>query len=808
MRVRTAIVARTSVVLTLAFGLATVAVEPAAEAAPPRRSRKFDIPAAIDRIEEIESVITAAEQAANDEPEETEEELAKRVVTGQLMLVERDVERAAIVFLNLLENHPGSQAASQALYFLGEALVLLEMDRWAIECFTGNLHDNSNDGQRYHQRSMARMFDLAVPRREEGFARRPGLSATPEVRARLEAIGQSVEIAPPEGKTDPAMMQRIVVAVEAIPVDDRELELRYAYGRWLYFQGEHEAAIASLDSVSPVDIPMSTGGVGAKWRVRSAYLAGAAALAMGNIDGAIARFELMTVATPINERDKRIVELAWMARARIHHDLGETERAVRAYRRISRDSPFFPEAMYETAWTLLTAGNYDRALQALDLLLVYDPDSPIVPEIKQLRGKVKIQMRDWQEAEGEFLALRREFDDLSKNLGRALEGKGDAAEYFGAVAAEDMQHFSLGAVMPVEAIPVAETLPRAVQTVELANEVGEVEQMLFETRTLLARMEEAVEAKERARLFTDLGAHLSSLDSTELEILELKEKLLILARVGVSGAGLVDIEAQRKALRKRVDNPLGDGSSRDDASAGLRDRAEELHKLDLTVQALRAQLVATERYYEETRKDQRIDPEGFLTQAAELRDEVAELEREVASMEAEVERAQTAMRFADPWATAQRVAVDEYSAFLDRAFAALQQAKPDADVQKVWERTNAMRTRVAEGRGRLDNAAGRRLRRAIQILREERVNLDNYKTELTGKKAEARTLVGEVMQASYRDVVGELANLVTRSEVGLLDVAWAIQEVEAEEIRRLEQHRDRDLRELDRVVDQAVEDSQ
>jgi tetratricopeptide (TPR) repeat protein len=775
------------------------------EAAPPRRSREFDLTVAIDRIEEIESVLTAAEQAANEEPEVTEEQLAKRLVKGQLMIVEHDFERAAIVFLDLLENHPSSQAASQALHFLGEALVSLDMDRWAIECFTGNLRDNSNDGQRFHQRSMAFMFDLAVPRREEGFARRPGLSATPEVRARLEAIGMSVDIAPPEGKTDDAMMQRIAVAVESIAPESRELQLRYAYGRWLYFQGQHDAAIASLDSVSPVDVPIA-GGPGAKWRVRAAYLAATAALAVPDIDAAIARFATITSANPSDERDKRIVELAWMARARIHHDLGETDLAVRAYRTISRDSPFFPEAMYETAWTLLAAGNHDRALQALDLLLVYDPDSPIVPEIKQLRGKLKIQMRNWPEAEGEFLALRREFDDLSKHLGGALEAKADASEYFAAVAAEDMQHFSLGAVMPVEALPVAESLPRTVQTVELANQVGEVEQMLFDTVTLLARMEEAVAATERARLFTDLGAHLASLDSTDLEIVELKEQLMVLARGGVSGPGLADIEAQRKALRKRVDNPLGDGSSRDQVSSGLRERAEQLHQLDLTVQALRAQLIATERYYDQTRDDQRIDPQGFLTQAADLRDEIAELERGVAIKEAEVERAQTTLRFADPWVSSQRKALDEYSAFLDRAFAALQQAKPDAAAQKVWDRTNAMRTRVVEGRDRLDNAAGRRLRRAIQILREERVNLDNYAEELTGKKAEARVLVGEVMQASYRDVVGELANLVTRSEVGLLDVAWAIQEVEAEEIRRLEQNRSRDIRELDRVLEQALED--
>ncbi len=796
------------VVVVGCLGLALAAVGSSistdAQAAPPRKST-FTLEDAVDRIKDIESVIRTAEKAANEDESETEEELAKRVVTGQLKLVDRDVEGAAIVFLDVLENHRDSLAASQALYFLGESLVLLGMDRWAIECFQGNLLDSSNDGVRFHQRSMARMFDLAVPRREAGFARRPGLSATPEVRARLEAIGMDTDTKPPQGLVEEAVIMRVAVATAAISVDERELELRYSYGRWLYFRGEHDEALGLLDSVSPLDVPMSGGGIGAQWRVRAAYMGATVALAKGDIDDALIRFGGLTKSRPKGERDKRIVELAWMALARIHHDHAETDLAVASYRRISRDSPFFAEAMYETAWTLLAAGSHERALQALDLLLVYDPDSPIVPEIKQLRGKVKIQMRSWKEAEGEFLELRREFDELSKHLGRQLETKGDAATYFSAVAAEDMEHFSLGAVMPIEAVTVAQTLPRAVQTVELANEVGEVESMLFETRALLARMEEAVAARERARLFTDLGAHLSSLDSADMEVIALKEELLGRAQNGVRGAGLGDMETRRRAERKAVDNPLGDGSSRDETTGALRSRAEELHQLDLTVQALRAQLVATERYYDATRKDQRIDPEGFLTQAAELRDEIAALETDVAIFEAEVEQVHTAIRFADPWASAQRRAVDAYSSFLDEAFAALLGAKPDPGARKVWDRTASLRTRIVDGRGRLDKAAGRRLRRAIQILREERVNLDAYKIELGAEKTDARELVGEVMQASYRDVVGELANLVTRSEVGLLDVAWAIQEVESEEIRRLETHRARDMRELDRVLDQGFD---
>ena len=59
--------------------------------------------------------------------------------------------------------------------------------------------------------------------------------------------------------------------------------------------------------------------------------------------------------------------------------------------------------------------------------------------------------------------MRREFSELNKRLGKALEGKTDAAAYFAVVVGEDMEHFFLDAVLPIEAVPVAEGLPRAVE---------------------------------------------------------------------------------------------------------------------------------------------------------------------------------------------------------------------------------------------------------------------------------------------------------------------------------------------------------
>ncbi len=768
------------------------------------RTETIQLGQAVERMRGVEAMIVDAERAAAMEHRPTEEELARRLVQGQLMLAEHDVERAAIIFLDLLENHPDSQAAAQALYFLGEALTLLGMEKWASDCFIGVLGNRSSDAQLFHQRSVARLLDLLAPRREVGFARRPGLSATPEMRARMNALQISIDLAPRASVLNSSDGDVLVRWVLAIPPGQRETELRYAFGRWLFLNGRAEEATEELDAISPIDIPMSQGGEGAQWRVRAAYVSAAAVISRGEHDDAIARFTRIVRARPRARRDQKIVALSWMALGRIHHDHGEIDRAVRAYRAISRDSPFFQEAMYETAWTLLRGGRHARALQALDLLLVYDPDSPITAEIKQLRGKIKIRQRDWQGAEEEFLALRREFSDLATSLGQKLVRSDHSTRYFSAVVAEDMQHFGFDAIMPVEAARIAEALPRAVQGRELAQSTGELEQQLLEARTLLIQMQEAVQARERSRLFTDLGAHQASLDTAAFDLVELQEAMIRRASRRIGRDSGKRFESRRLALRRRVDEPLGGVRSRTKTATDLDELSKRVHKYDLTIVALRAQLIATERYYADTKKKQRLDNEGFLLQAAEMRDEIAILEKDVASLRTRVRQLGTSLRFTDPWAEARRSALREYGTYLNTVWKTLLRTKRDRDAEALWGHLRRLRARTDTGRQALDEAAGRRLARAIQILNEEEGNLDRYRTELLARSEDAQALVGAVMQAGLVDVVAEVTNLMTRAEVGLLDVAWAVQEVEAEQIHRLERERERDLRELDRLVEQGL----
>ena len=92
------------------------------------------------------------------------------------------------------------------------------------------------------------------------------------------------------------------------------------------------------------------------------------------------------------------------------------------------------------------------------------------------------------------------------------------------------------------------------------------------------------------------------------------------------------------------------------------------------------------------------------------------------------------------------------------------------------------------------------------MLREERRKLDEYAAELTELRERALTTIGQTTAAAVRDLGAELRYWTTRSEVGLLDVAWAVQHSEQDAAEQLERSRDQGFKELDRALDQVLEE--
>jgi len=195
-----------------------------------------------------------------------------------------------------------------------------------------------------------------------------------------------------------------------------------------------------------------------------------------------------------------------------------------------------------------------------------------------------------------------------------------------------------------------------------------------------------------------------------------------------------------------------------------------------------------------------------LKQAAAQRNDIAELEKASKASRGRISRAKSAVRYQDPLLAAQQKANRAYRKHLQGMWAALSKASKDPDASTVMRRVEGIQVRVDNTRGALERSAAKRLQGAVTILLEERANLDRYLVELTETTGDTKAAVASVLEAAYVDVVGEIGNLTIRSEVGLLDVAWAMKEAETDEVGRLERVRDRDLRELELAIEMGLED--
>ncbi len=741
-----------------------------------------------------EEVASAAEAAARREDQRSASELARRLVTGQVMLTHKDSERAAVVFLDLLENAPGTPAAAQARFYLGEALLQLGMRRWAAECFSGTLADPSADARRLHQGAVARLLGLASPSRSAGHARRPGLGALPELRARLQSLGL-VNAAPqipaeaPRGELGPTDVLRLRGWVAAIAPDQRSAELRYAHGRHLFLSRDYSAAFAELDAVAPLDQALDIKARDGRWRLRATYIAAAAALALGQVDLAFERFDRLVTTRVRAPDDREIRDLAWLGRARIHSDRGEPAEALRAYRQIGRDSPLFAEAMYEAAWALLRAGRPEVAVAALDLVLSLAPDGPIAPEALQLRGKLQIQQRAWKAAAVEFAALRGDFEARARALAGALSVEADAAAYYSAVARSDGREFKLDALLPRGALGLARGLRRAAQAEQLARETGAVDSMLGETRELLARMETAAQASELPRLFVDLGAHWTAIDSSHLELVDAGEQLL-------TRGGTRPDPAQRRGL-----DALRTGRSA--RARKISDLGELVPPLADEAAALRARVVGLERAQLASGRPRSAT---FFSEAAALRSELADSEAALSSVHARLTHARATLRFTDPLDATRRAELGRYRGYLAGVLDSAAAATREPAVRALFTRLRRAQTRLDAARDRLEIAANKRLAAAVIVLREEHANLERYAAELAELRERALLTFGQTAAAAMKDLSADLRYWTIRSEVGQLDVAWAVQHAEQDEAERLERSRDQGFKELDRALDQVLED--
>jgi TolA-binding protein len=600
-------------------------------------------------------------------------------------------------------------------------------------------------------------------------------------------------------------------------------ELAYVYAKWLFKRTDlkREERIARARAAFE---PLTRSNLRLV-RLQSAYHLGVLSVQAGDLKDAITRFRALTALPASDLEELRIHELSNLSLGRLLYETGSLDEALDRYQEIPRNSESFVDSLYEIAWTYVKRGDYPLAKNAIDILLLVEPEAPLAPDARILQGHLLLKLQQYDEATGMYQAVIDTYGPVRDKLDELLTRTQDPVAYFDNLLSRNERTLDLSTLLPPVALRYARTQEVVAGAVALVSDLEAGRKGVGEARELAARILQALEERgletfpelqegytradavesgltrvEQVLVALESSAVLEHLNGEERQRLEAvrKERELLSRRFALLPATQQEVEERRKRMQARVD---------------ALDR--EAFRLGYELQSLRAVATAVRKWVEDTRAERQTPPEEEVAFLGQLQAEADALE----ALHAELERTRT--RLADERNTvATSVAGEErirqqFYEVLQREHALVSSFAgrlPEdvgrllARLQEVRERTDGLRARVTAAKSALRAQLERRGRVIRDKVQAEQRLLSQYDTEVATVSGDARNLVGRIAFDSFRRVRQQFYDLVLKGDVGMVDVAFTRKQDKTVEIQRLSAQKDQELRTLERDFKEVLKD--
>ena len=681
----------------------------------------------------------------------------RRVVDAEMLFKLKNYNEAATILLDVVEKYPGAQGYDDALVLLGESL----------------FQDKDYNSARYYFEIEAR--------------RNTGSQLEQRALERLIEIGLHTE----DNEHVDAYLKRL----ENIPPAQLEPSVPYVRGKFAYFRGRPDEALAIFSYIPPTS----------PYFLQAHYFAATVQVQKGDLLAALSGFDAVTRLPARTDTEREIQELARLAIGRLHYERGQFELARDVYNRIPRESPHFEEAMSEMSWTSIKAKDYKSAYRALDLMLLQNPDSPQAPELRLLMGNLHVRLGNFALANDSFMLARDQFDPVQRQLRETLAKCQADPRYFDSLVGKGMEKFDISVLIPKIAVKWVKADPEVARVVALTEDVGELQRGIKDSEQTLSRLEMAVGGQLKVGIFPDLAVIRTRTSEVLNQLVEIRRRFVDKMRVLTAGslagdekARLEQIAVERMTAEKELENlPM--------TATGLQDREKksraaldaldgQASELNVLVQGMEAELVAIEQYFIRSRADQKIKPKDLVQPVAGMREAITELrssnDRIRNNISEAAREAQVAVATGDSERGAIAVLID--SQRKERGLFQSVRPRLSAGAQRdfdstaaILERADAVQAQLAQVDSRIDGVAQRRLGELKNQLAAEKRELAAANAKLGGIVAESQNLGGGLAFAMLSKVTDRFYDLLVQSDVGLVDVAWGLKDERTSTVSKL-----------------------
>lgn len=597
-------------------------------------------------------------------------------------------------------------------------------------------------------------------------------------------------------------------------------EVAYVYGKWLFHRQDLPLAQRTRQAAAVLQ-PVADAEAADK--LAAMYLLGVMQVQQGNFDDALAEFEKLTQQPARNDREKRIQELAHLARGRIYYEQSKYSEAIDAYQYVDKDSDHFVDSLYEIAWVFVKKGDYEKALRATEILDELAGDSIVAPEARILRAHLYLKLSRYTDAAQTYKDVINTYAPVRDEVDALLKLHDDPVKYFDDLLAQNDKDFDVTSLLPPAAARWATTQQDVAEAMRVTTDLGTSRRGVTESNQLAEQILKAIDEKG-ANAFPVLQEGYSKAEAVDAtltrdsqQLIEAEQQLLV-GKLGDLAAQLDAAHRERQALQEKF-NALPK-SEQDVAER----KARYMHRLDSLdraafdlqnqINGLQAMLNAIEKWVVDTRKDRTPDPAAekkFLANVKDVRGAVTEL----ADAVAEVRQSIKDEKLRSGNATADDQVRADYQTALDKEKGLLAQAatRLDANDQATQARIaglqkqiEAYRARVASAKLQLQTAVANKAENVRKLVAAEQQKLRGYSGEVDSVASDARNLVGRIAFDSFKRVRKQFYDLVLKADVGMVDVAWTKKQDDTDKIQELSKQKDKELKSLDDEFKEVLKD--
>ena len=246
--------------------------------------------------------------------------------------------------------------------------------------------------------------------------------------------------------------------------------------------------------------------------------------------------------------------------------------------------------------------------------------------------------------------------------------------------------------------------------------------------------------------------------------------------------------------------------------AGYGDLDRQASELNVEIQSLDAQLVAIESYYRSSRTEQKIRPEDIQAPVRDMRAAIDDLRSMHDQIREEIADASREATTAGSAGHADRETTQKLDGCSGRSWSNGRRLRLTARIAcrpigyDVLSRCDSIQGKLNEFDKKVDGQVDARLATVRRYLDAEKDELATASGKLGGIVDDSKGIGGGLAQAMFAKVADKFYDLVVRSDVGIIDVAWGLKDQKTEAVNKLTNQKNLEMKALDEDFRKVLED--